>query len=288
MVLSDDFIAELKEKIDISEIISEYVDIKRKGKNLMGICPFHAEKTASFCVYPNNGSFYCFGCGVGGDAITFIRLAEHFDYIEAVKYLAERAGMNLELSDEQDALHKKKMLIYKINRDAAKFFHNSLLQPCGKKALEYLKSRHISPKTIRKFGLGYSPSSGYALTDYLKSLGYKDDDIALANLAFENKFSKNKDRFRDRLMFPIIDVRGNVIAFGARTLKNEVPKYINTSDTPVFKKSCNLFALNFAKNSGKKKLILTEGYMDAISLHQSGFSETVAGLGTALTPEPKQ
>lgn len=284
MVFSEDFISELKEKNDIEEIISEYVNIQRKGKNSVGLCPFHAERTPSFCVYPMNGSFYCFGCGAGGDVITFLRLAEHFDYVEAVKYLAERAGMNVQISDEENEIHAKKLLLYKINRDAAKFFYKNLGTPEGKQAVEYLQSRHISAKTIKHFGIGYSPRSGYALADHLRSLGYKENDIVSANLAVKNSYSKIKDRFKGRLMFPIIDVRGNVIAFGARTLSNEIPKYINTADTPIFKKSSNLFALNFAKNSGQDKLILTEGYMDAISLHQSGFNNAVAGLGTALTP----
>lgn len=283
MVFSEDFISELKERNNIEEIISEYVNINRKGKNLLGLCPFHAERTPSFCVYPNNGSFYCFGCGVGGDVITFLRLAEHFDYVEAVKYLAERVGMNVMVSDEENEIHKQKALIYKVNRDAAKFFHNSLMSSAGANAVRYLQGRHISPKTVKHFGLGYASPSGYALTDYLKRLGYSEEVMILANLAMKTKYSKCRDRFKDRLMFPIIDVRGNVIAFGGRTLKNEMPKYVNTSDTPVFKKSSNLFALNFAKNSGQNKLILTEGYMDAVSLHQSGFSNTVAGLGTALT-----
>lgn len=283
MVFSEDFISELKERNNIEEIISEYVNINRKGKNLLGLCPFHAERTPSFCVYPNNGSFYCFGCGVGGDVITFLRLAEHFDYVEAVKYLAERVGMNVMVSDEENEIHKQKALVYKVNRDAAKFFHNSLMSDKGAEAVNYLKSRHILPKTVKHFGLGYAPSSGYALSDYLKSLGYSEGVIILANLGMKTKYSNCRDRFKDRLMFPIIDVRGNVIAFGGRTLKNEMPKYVNTSDTPVFKKSSNLFALNFAKSSGQNKLILTEGYMDAVSLHQSGFSNTVAGLGTALT-----
>ena len=283
MMFSEDFISELKERNNIEEIVSEYVNINRRGKNFLGLCPFHAERTPSFCVYPNNGSFYCFGCGVGGDVITFLRLAEHFDYVEAVKYLAERVGMNVTVSDEENEIHKQKALVYKVNRDAAKFFHSVLMSEEGIEAVNYLKSRHILPKTVKHFGLGYAPTSGYALTDYLKGLGYSEEIIVLSNLGMKTRYSRCRDRFKGRLMFPIIDVRGNVIAFGGRTLKNEMPKYVNTSDTPVFKKSSNLFALNFAKNSGQSRLILTEGYMDAVSLHQSGFSNAVAGLGTALT-----
>lgn len=283
MRLSEDFITELKSRLDISEIIGEYVDLKQKGKNLMGLCPFHSERTPSFCVYPSNGSFYCFGCGAGGDVITFLRLVEHYDYLEAVKNLSERCGMDLEISEEDNELHKKKILIYKINRDAAKFFHNSLLKDCGKYALDYLKKRNVSLKTLKHFGLGYSPSTGYALVDYLKKMGYNSEDIILSDLAFKTRNGKEVDRFRNRLMFPIIDIKGNVIAFGARTMGKDVPKYINTSDTLVFKKSSNLFSLNFAKKSGKNEFILTEGYMDVISLYQAGFDNIVAGLGTALT-----
>lgn len=284
MVLSDDFISELKAKSDIGEIVGEYVDLQRKGKNLMGLCPFHSERTSSFCVYPHNGSFYCFGCGAGGDVITFLRLVEHYDYIEAIKVLSQRTGMDFEISEEDNTLHNKKLLMYEINREAAKFYHQALFEANGKIALDYLKKRGITLSTIKHFGLGYSPASGYALVDYLKKKGYNGEDIILSNLAFKSRNLREIDRFRNRLMFPIIDVRGNVIAFGARTMGNETPKYINTSDTLVFKKSTNLFALNFAKKSGESKLILTEGYMDVVSLNQAGFTNAVAGLGTALTP----
>lgn len=285
MVISEDFMNELKEKIDIEEIISEYVDIHRRGKNLVAVCPFHAERTPSFCIYPSSNSFYCFGCGAGGDVITFLRMIEHYDYIEAVKRLAERANMELQIDEQSNDIHNKKLLIYEMNREAAKFYHQSLLEDCGQKAREYLSARNISAKTVKHFGLGYAKDSGFALVNHLQNKGYKTEDIVLANLAFKNRSSGARDRFRNRLMIPIIDVRGNVIAFGARTLTNELPKYVNTSDTLVFKKSHNLFALNFAKNSGNEEFILTEGYLDAISLHQSGFAQAVAGLGTALTSD---
>lgn len=283
MNISDEFITELKEKIDLSELISDYVDLQRKGRNLMGLCPFHAERTPSFCVYPSNGSFYCFGCGVGGDAITFLRLIEHYDYLEAVKSMCDRAGMNFEINDEENKLHKKKLLIYEINRESARFYHKCLLSEQGKNARNYLKNRGISSSTITRFGLGYSPNDGHSLINYLKNKGYRSEDIILSNLAFKSRNLKDIDRFFNRLMFPIIDVRGNVIAFGGRTLSNEQPKYLNTSDTLVFKKSNNLFALNFASKSKEKNLILAEGYMDVISLNQSGFSNAVATLGTSLT-----
>ncbi len=283
MILSEDFISELKSRNDIAEIIGEYVNLQQKGRNLMGLCPFHSERTPSFCVYPSNGSFYCFGCGAGGDVITFLRLMEHYDYIETVQKLEERAGMDFYISEEDNKLHNKKLLIYKINREAAKIYHKCLVENKESKAFRYLKERGIQDKTIVHFGLGYSPSQGYELVDYLKKIGYNSEDIILSDLAFKSRNGKDVDRFRNRLMFPIIDIRGNVIAFGARTMGSDIPKYINTSDTPVFKKSSNLFALNFAKKSGKNNLILTEGYMDVITLHQAGFDNAVAGLGTALT-----
>ena len=284
MAFSDDFITELKEKIDIEEIISGYVEIQRKGRNLMGVCPFHAERTPSFCVYPSSGSFYCFGCGAGGDVITFLRLIEHWDYVETVKFLCEKAGMNYDISDEESEAHRAKLNVYKINREAAKFYHKCLLSEEGEKAREYLTSRKIKASTAVHFGLGYSPASRFGLVNHLKKMGFKSDEIIMSNLAFKSRNGKDIDRFCGRLMFPIIDVRGNVIAFGARTLTGETPKYINTSDTPVFKKSSNLFALNFASKSSEKNLILTEGYMDVIALHQAGFTNAVATLGTSLTP----
>lgn len=283
MIPSEDFISELKSRNDIGEIIGEYVNLQQKGRNLMGLCPFHSERTPSFCVYPSNGSFYCFGCGAGGDVITFLRLIEHYDYIETVQKLAERAGMDFEISEEDNRLHNKKILIYKINREAARFYHKCLFDNKDNKAIEYLKRRGIERKTVVHFGLGYSSGAGYALVDYLRKIGYNIEDVVLSDLAFKSRSGRYVDRFRNRLMFPIIDVRGNVVAFGARTMGDDVPKYINTSDTPVFKKSSNLFALNFAKKSGKNNLILTEGYMDVITLHQAGFTNAVAGLGTALT-----
>lgn len=283
MILSDDFIAELKEKNNIEEIISQYVDIKRQGRNLMGVCPFHAERTPSFCVYPSSNSFYCFGCGAGGDVITFLRLVEHWDYIETVKYLCEKVGMNFEINDEQDAIHKQRLRLYKVNKEAARFYHNCLKSDIGKNARIYLKDRKIKFSTIVHFGLGFSPNNRYSLVKHLTNSGYSFDDLILSNLAFKSHNGKLYDRFFGRLMFPIIDVRGNVIAFGARTLSGQTPKYINTSDTPIFKKSSNLFALNFACKCKEENLILSEGYMDVIALHQAGFKNAVATLGTSLT-----
>lgn len=283
MRFSDDFIQELKDKNDISEVISSYVSIKRKGRNMVGLCPFHSEKSASFFVYPGNGSFFCFGCGVGGDVITFIRLIENFDYIEAIKFLAQRAGVPLPEIKEDDGAHKKKLIVYEINREIARFYHRCLHDKVGENALNYLLKRGLKMSTMKHFGLGYSPPTGYSAVNYLRKKGYRDDDLLSANIAMVSRSGNLYDRFRDRVMFPIIDLRGNVIAFGGRIMEQGQPKYLNTSDTVVFKKSENVFAMNFAKNKVEGNLILAEGYMDVISLHQAGFENAVATLGTALT-----
>ncbi len=280
---SDDFIQELKDRNDISEVISEYVTLKRKGRNLFGLCPFHSEKTASFCVYPGNGVFICFGCGAGGDVITFIRLIEKFDYLETIKFLAQRAGVPLPEIEKDDGMYKKKMLVYEINREVARFYHNCLCEKIGKKALDYLLGRGIKMHTIKHFGLGYAPPGGHSAVDYMKEKGYREKDLIIANVGMSSRWGRCYDRFRDRVMFPIIDLRGNVIAFGGRVMEGGQAKYLNTSDTIVFKKSDNIFAVNFAKNKVKDNLILAEGYMDVISLHQAGFENAVATLGTALT-----
>lgn len=284
MDISDNFIQELKLRNDIADIASGYMSLKQKGRNMVGLCPFHSEKTASFYLYPGNGSFYCFGCGAGGDVITFIRLAERFDYIEAIRFLAQRAGMEMPKENENDNSHRLKILIYEINRVSAAFYHNTLYSSEGENALKYLLLRGLEKNTIKHFGLGYSPPLGYALLKHLREKGYKENDIISANLAFEGRMSgRPVDRFRARVMFPIIDHRGNVVAFGGRILDDSKPKYLNTSDTLAFKKSENLFALNFAKSHTEGKIILSEGYMDVIALHQAGLQNTVATLGTALT-----
>ncbi len=285
MSISDDFIQELKYKNDISDVIAGYVHLKRKGKNLLGLCPFHTEKTPSFYIYPSSSSFYCFGCGAGGDVITFIRLIEKLDYVEALKFLCDRAGMQLPIGQGDDKVHKKKILTYEINREAARFFHKNLCDEKNKNVLEYLLKRGLKVKTIKHFGLGYAVNSRFSLINYLKNKGYKENDIVDANLGFRTRNGSVCDRFFDRVMFPIIDLRGNVIAFGGRIIGDGKPKYLNTSDTIVFKKSTNLFALNFAKTETNGQIILAEGYMDVIALHQAGFQNTVATLGTALTEE---
>ncbi|MDO4748216.1 MAG: DNA primase [Eubacteriales bacterium] len=286
MRLSEDFIAELKYKSDISDIASSYMQLKRRGRNLVGLCPFHGEKTPSFNIYAENGSFYCFGCGVGGDVITFIMKIENLDYMEAVKFLAQRAGMTVPEDAVDDSMSKLRTRVYEANREAARFFYSKLLSPEGKDALSYLRGRALSDKTITRFGLGYAPNNRYALTNHLKSKGFSDSELIAANLVFKSRSGNYVvDRFVDRVMFPIIDLRGNVIAFGGRIMSDQKPKYLNTSDTIVFNKSQNLFSLNNAKNSGTKRLILCEGYMDVIAVNQAGFTDAVATLGTALTTE---
>ena len=286
MPFPDGFLQELKLRSDITEIASSYVNLKRHGRNMVGLCPFHGEKTPSFNIYTESGSFYCFGCGAGGDVITFIMKIENLDYVEAVKFLAQRAGMEMPENTYDDSLSKLRMRIYEANREAARFFHATLLSQRGQSGLNYLRGRALSDRTIRHFGLGFADDDWNSLCNHLKNKGFSEYEIYSANLAFKRKNGNGiYDRFVNRVMFPIIDLRGNVIAFGGRIMTDEKPKYLNTSDTPVFKKSENLFSLNNAKSSGTRTLILCEGYMDVIALNQAGFTNAVATLGTALTNE---
>lgn len=286
MPFPDSFLQELKLRSDITEIASSYVNLKRHGRNMVGLCPFHGEKTPSFTIYTESGSFYCFGCGAGGDVITFIMKIENLDYVEAVKFLAQRAGMEMPENTYDDSLSKLRMRIYEANREAARFFHATLLSQRGQSGLNYLRGRALSDRTIRHFGLGFADDDWNSLCNHLKNKGFSEYEIYSANLAFKRKNGNGiYDRFVNRVMFPIIDLRGNVIAFGGRIMTDEKPKYLNTSDTPVFKKSENLFSLNNAKSSGTRTLILCEGYMDVIALNQAGFTNAVATLGTALTNE---
>ena len=285
---SDEFLSELRMRCDIEQIISSYVPLRRRGKNLVGLCPFHNEKTPSFTVYPETESFYCFGCAAGGEVISFIRRIENLDYVEAVRFLCERAGMNMPEDGYDSSLAQKRKRMYEINREAARFFHEYLFSPEGKAGLDYYKSRGYSKKTLVRFGMGYAPNDWRKLLNHIRERGYSYEELYDANLA--NKSEKNGkvnfyDNFRNRVMVPIIDPRGNVVAFGGRVLDDSKPKYVNTSDTLVYKKSLGVFGLNFAKNSKEKSLILVEGYMDAISLHQAGFDNAIACLGTALTSE---
>ena len=286
MRFSEEFLNELKYRSDIETVISSYVNLKRSGSTLKGLCPFHNEKTPSFTVYPQNGSYYCFGCGNGGDVVTFIRNAENLDYTEAVRFLADRAGMAMPETGYDDSQERLRRTILEINRESARFYYANLIAESGKKAMEYLRERAVQPETIRHFGLGFAPDSWDALCRHLKAKGYRDEDLILANIAAKGRSGKLYDRFRRKVMYPILDLRGNVIGFGGRKLpEDEGPKYLNTSDTPVFKKSRNMYALNFAKSTREEFMILAEGYMDVIALHQAGFTNAVAALGTAFTEE---
>ena len=284
-MLSESFISELKARNDIEEVISSYVNVKRRGRNLVGLCPFHSEKTPSFTVYPDSQSFYCFGCGAGGDVVTFVIKIENLDYIEAVKSLAQRAGPAMPEDGYDDSYAKLKTRVLEINRETARFYHQCLISPVGKKALEYLRGRGLSGNTIRRFGLGFAPESWDAVIKHLRGKGFTLDEMAAAAVAVKSARGSYYDQFRGRVIFPIIDIRGNVIAFGGRLMDGQGPKYLNSPDTPVFKKSRNLFALNYAKSSKESALILAEGYMDVVALHQAGFTNAVATLGTALTAE---
>lgn len=282
----DEVIQELKFRARIQDVVSGYnIELKKRGRNLVGLCPFHGEKTASFNLYPENNSFYCFGCHIGGDVITFIRKIENLDYIDAVKLLAQRYNIEMSENSNEQGLSKLRNKIYEANREAARYFHKKLYEDEGKNALQYLRKRGLTEKTIKHFGLGYATAVTYDLTKYLKSKGFTNNELIQANLSFQTKSGNIADRFIDRVIFPIIDLRGNVIAFGGRIMTDQKPKYLNTSDTPVFKKSNNCFALSFAKNSKCGYLILAEGYMDVIALHQAGFEAAIATLGTSLTKE---
>lgn len=283
MPIPEEFITELQSRSDIVDIISSYVTLKKSGKEYMGLCPFHAEDTPSFHVSQEKGLFHCFGCKESGNVITFVRKIQNLSYIDAVKYLADRAGMTLPEEKEYDGTSKLRKRIYEANREAARFYHTQLYTHEGEKALGYLQNRALSQKTITHFGLGYSPNDRFSLVNFLQKKGFQKEELLAANLANETRNGYLMDRFTDRVMFPIIDLRGNVIAFGGRIMSDLKPKYLNTSDTLAFDKGKNLYSLQFAKNKANGQLILVEGYMDVIALHQAGFENTIAALGTALT-----
>lgn len=285
MAFSPEFLRELEARSPIEEIAGNYVQLKRRGRNLVGLCPFHSEKTPSFNLYPHNNSYYCFGCSSGGGVIQFVMNIERLDFPEAVRWLAQRAGMALPDEGVDDSMAKLRMRILEINREAGRFFYKTLSTPQGRAGLDYFRRRGLDGAAIKRFGLGYAPDGGFALTNHLRAKGYSPDEMVQADVA---RFSKNGnpyDRYRARAMFPIFDLRGNVVAFGGRILTDEKPKYINTMDTPVYHKGSGLFAMNFAKNHGGRQLILAEGYMDVIALHRAGFTNAIASLGTSLTEE---
>jgi len=285
MALPESFLQQLKLSCDIESIISSYVTVKRQGRNRACLCPFHSEKTPSMVIYNDTQSFYCFGCGAGGDVITFIMKIENLEYIEAVKFLADRAGLQMPETGVDDSVAKLKMRILEMNREAARFFHSCLISPIGQAGMEYLKRRQLTDETIKKFGLGYAPNSWDSLRKHLRAKGYTDEEMYKAFLVGRSQKGTFFDIYRNRVIFPIMDLRGNVIAFGGRVLDDSKPKYLNSGDTLVFKKTKNLFCLNLAKNEIKDRLILAEGYMDVIAMYQAGFHNVVATLGTALTQD---
>lgn len=281
-------IDEILNRTDIDSLISSYVSLQRAGSLMKGLCPFHSERSPSFTVYPSDNTFYCFGCGAGGNAITFIKRAENLDFEDAVEFLAKRVGITVTRAGNDSEKRYDRSRYMSMNKDAAKYFHACLFEKneSAAVALNYLsKKRRLSNAIIKHFGLGFAPS-GFDFINYMKSKGYTDEELVTGFLC--TRSDKNNtvfSSFRNRVMFPIIDPAGNVIAFGGRVMDDSLPKYKNSSDTPVFKKSKSLFALNFARQHCQEALILCEGYMDVIALHAVGISNAVATLGTAITPE---
>jgi len=281
----DSFMDQLISASDIYTIVSRYVQLKKSGSNYFGLCPFHKEKTGSFSVNTDKQIYHCFGCGAGGGVINFIMQIERLEYRDAVEFLARLAGIPMPEDRDDQEYRKKRMRMLSLNKEAARFFYSNLSKPVGSVAVDYLKKRALSPGTVNHFGLGYAPDSWDTLIRAMAEKGYTKEELLSAGLAAKSQKGTIFDMYRNRVMFPIIDIRGDVIAFGGRVLDNSVPKYINTKDTLVFNKNRNLFALNYAKREEKRVLILAEGYMDVIALHQAGFKNAVASLGTALTNE---
>ena len=280
---SDDIIEEIKANNDIVDIISQYVILKRSGRNFFGLCPFHKEKTPSFSVSPDRQIFHCFGCGAGGNVIHFISKIENVDFKESMQILAERANIKLPTSDSAED-NKKQMLkekVYEINKIAANYYHEELYKPSAKIAQEYVKKRKLDNNALKTYTIGYAPQNS-DLYKLLKEKGFKDEEILSSDLVIK-KGNAFIDRFKNRLIFPIQDTRNRYIAFGGRVLDNSLPKYINSPENIVYSKARNLYGLNVAKNSKQDKLLIVEGYMDVISLHQRGIENVVASCGTALT-----
>ncbi|WP_026505377.1 DNA primase [Butyrivibrio sp. NC3005] len=286
MQFNHDLVEEIRSKCDIVDIIGKYVHLEKKGNSYMGLCPFHNEKSPSFSVSKTKQIYHCFGCGKGGDVFTFIQEYNNMTFPEALEDLAKECGVELpEVTDNPGAVEQrnKRQLLLNINKEAAKYYYKQLRSERGKAGLEYFRDRKLSDATMQRFGLGYSGISGKEIVTYLKAKGYKDSDIIEAGLAsFDEKFGTH-DKFWNRVMFPIMDASQHVIGFGGRVMGDGKPKYLNSPETPVFDKSRNLYGLNYAKNANKGHLILCEGYMDVIAMHQAGFTEAVASLGTAFT-----
>ena len=280
------FIDELIVRNPIEDVVGQYVELKRQGGRLFGLCPFHGEKTASFSVSPDAQLYYCFGCHKGGGVINFIMDQEGLSYPDAVRFLAKRAGLEVPEDESYRSQYKLQERLWALCRDAARYYRKQLFSPEGKQAVEYVVGRGLSRQTVTNFGLGYAPPGWSGLLDAMKAMGYSTEELLAAGLALRSQKSGGAyDRFRNRLMFPIIDIRGNVIGFGGRVMDDSTPKYLNSPETIIFNKRKNLFAMNVAKKSKLGYIILTEGYMDAIALHQYGFDSAVASLGTSLTEE---
>lgn len=287
MYYSEDTIEEVRSRNDIVDLISSYIKLTKRGANYLGLCPFHGEKTPSFTVSPSKQIFRCFGCGVGGNAITFLMRYENMGFVEALKQLADRAGVVLpQVNDEKARKYADiRTKLFEINREAARFYYGELIGEKGRDALQYLRGRGLSDKTIKSFGLGYSPKGFGILYQLLKEKGYDDEILKQSGLFSLKEDKGGGDRFWNRVMFPIIDQSGKVIGFGGRLMGEGNPKYLNSPETPIFYKGRNLFSLNFAKTSREKYMIICEGYMDVISLYQAGFTNAVASLGTAFTSD---
>ena len=288
MAFPPSFIDDLVARNPIEDVVGQYVQLKRSGANYFGLCPFHGEKTASFSVAPNKQIYYCFGCHKGGGVINFIMEIENLSYPDAVRFLAKRVGMEVPEDEQYQSRYKGQERLWKLCREAARFFHETLMSDQGKQARQYLTQRGLSKSTVTRFGLGFAPDQWTALTDEMIRRGYTRQELMDAGLVVsreKNGKTSYYDKFRNRVMFPIIDLRGNVIAFGGRVMDDSKPKYLNSPETGIFNKRKNLFALNIAKKSKQGRIILCEGYMDTITLHQYGFDCAVASLGTALTEE---
>ena len=286
MAFPPSFLAELAARNPIEDVVGQYVNLRRSGSNLFGLCPFHGEKTASFSVSPDKGIFYCFGCHKGGSVINFEMEIEGLSYPDAVHALAKRAGMEVPEDEQYQNRYRLQERLWALSKEAARFFNAQLYTPAGAEGLAYAQKRGMPKSTLTKFGIGFAPDSWSALCDAMREKGYTDEELKGAGLAsVSQKNDHIYDRFRNRLMFPIIDIRGNVIGFGGRVMDNSTPKYLNSPETVIFNKRKNLFALNLAKKSKLGYMILVEGYMDAVALHQYGFDCAVASLGTSLTEE---
>ena len=285
MAIPSAFLDELVARSDIVDVVSDYVALTPKGGSYWGLCPFHGEKTASFHVLPDRQLYHCFGCGKGGGVISFVMELENLPYVDAVRLLAKRAGMEFPERDMDESSRRKRARLLALNKEAARYFHSQLHSPVGREGLDYLRRRGLSKGIMTRFGLGFAPESWDSLIKAMAQKGFDKRDLLDAGLAVSNQKGSIYDRFRNRVMFPIIDLRGDVIGFGGRVLGDATPKYLNSPDSPVFNKSRNLFALNLAKTTKQGRIVLTEGYMDTISLYQAGFDCAVASLGTALTAD---